>query len=92
VLNILVAGSFLPIVIDRKLLELKVTLFYKIAVFLDSSKMHQFAFGQMKWKCTRYAERCAVVATVSCTGNIYGQIEWVSPANGEYCHHLAACK
>ena len=54
--------------------------------------MHQFAFGQMKWKCTRYAERCAVVATLSCIGNIYGQIEWVSPANGEYCNHLAACK
>ncbi len=91
-LNILVAGSFLPIVIDRKLLELKVTLFYKIAVFLDSSKMHQFAFGQMKWKCPRYAKHCAVVATVSCTSNIYGQIEWVSPANDEYCHHFAACK
>ena len=27
VLNILVAGSFLPIIIDRKLIELKVTVF-----------------------------------------------------------------
>ena len=41
-LNILVAGSFLPIVIDRMLIELKVIVFYKVAVFLDGTKRHQF--------------------------------------------------
>ena len=41
-LNIFVADSFPRIVIDRKLFELKVTVFYKIAVFLDGTKRHQF--------------------------------------------------
>ena len=41
-LNILVAGSFLPIVVDRKLIELKVTVFYKIAVVLDGTKRHEY--------------------------------------------------
>ena len=31
--------------IDRKLIEIKRSLFYKIAIFLDSSKMHQIVFG-----------------------------------------------
>ena len=41
-LNIFVADSFPPIVIDRKLFDLKVTVFYKIAVFLDGTKSTQF--------------------------------------------------
>ena len=90
--TIYLVAIIIPIGEHRYGLQHKVSLFYKIAVFLDSSKMHQFAFGRMTRKCTRYAQQCAVVVTLSCTGNISGQIGWVSPEDGEYCHHLAACK